>query len=611
MKRSHALSALCFSAGLFIFVSCPGAESVLNNLFGGDVPSSEADLTYSESDLAWNLGDSTSISISGVLGKEILFVNYNNTAYSNPNGGTSNYTIPASSTRVLQSATGVSTSYSNSRSVVDAEEFSVDSDNLSLGGIKHFVPKEDFSSMIKSSSASRAISGVSLTASTTSNASVVSSLIVGTSTKKIYVDNDVNLSTYALKTATLQAIGYASGTDESYTYGTSGSAENAVCLVWVVEDCLSTDSSSGKQVTQVLAEDVASKFAKLYYHERDVFGKEYDGLITSSGTLTSSTGDTGTLVNIVIYDIGNDYGKDDQCGVVGYFYAKDYYQKSNSYSNVLKYTNAGKYFYLDAAFCNLSGTDSNGKYQYNGNSNSVSDTAITTIYHEFQHMIDFNQKEIASNGSVSAEHWYNEMLSMLAEDMFATGLEISDDDAPWGARFPGFNSSYFYSGIDEYRESGYSVISYSTAYTFGAWLARQYGGPSYVSTVSKDHTDGGLTSLISASGTSYSSRQLFKLFIKDVVQQTGGFAASSNTISSYNFTSKMPAVNLYDTSYRAETKNGTVSYDGPGLFGPTTQVELRPHGFAIHGIGTATSDTVTLTFTSRQYDSEDVMIYAR
>ena len=49
--------------------------------------------------------------------------------------------------------------------------------------------------------------------------------------------------------------------------------------------------------------------------------------------------------------------------------------------------------------------------------------------------------------------------------------------------------------------------------------------------------------------------------------------------------------------------------DGPEIVANGYSPDIRPHGFVIHSIGTATSDTVTLNFSPRIDAREDVMIY--
>jgi len=300
-----------------------------------------------------------------------------------------------------------------------------------------------------------------------------------------------------------------------------------------------------------------------------------------------------------------------------------------------QYSNEGKYFYLDSSFCNYVSSSSSvdlNSIKYAGvtdsNGNSIaSDTALTTLFHEFQHMINYNQKNYGS-----VETWYNEMLSMLAEDMFATGLGVSEDDAPWGARLPAFNSYYFISGIDEYRDDDLTVYSYSTAYTFGAWLAREFGGPELVSLISQNEYTG-MDSIRNAiyelTGENLSANQLRRRFIQACAFRND-FAATNDlptlnkdaggSITEDTFTSVMNALDIYSSDYVLSNKDSS-SQLGPAIYknnsypgsvrinGTSYNLSaLRPHGFQIHYAGVASSDTVTLNFTSRKNSSEDVII---
>lgn len=74
----------------------------------------------------------------------------------------------------------------------------------------------------------------------------------------------------------------------------------------------------------------------------------------------------------------------------------------------------------------------------------------------------------------------------------------------------------------------------------------------------------------------------------------------------------MKAHSLFDDDYKyaIPTKNSDSTYvKGPLILSNGYTVDLRPHGFIIHNIGIATSDTVTLTFSQQQSSNEQVMIY--
>ena len=567
------------------------------------------------------------ITLSNVAGKSILFANVN----------PSTDTISSSDVSIVSKAISRSASTSATAALAALPYARIAATDTArsaaasfdgAGKIRHFIPPKSFAYSASFTPAART---AARSVSTDTNFTVSNPTVE--QYRYVYVDNDYKISTYTSKKVTLRAIGTASD---------SSASVSQKCLLWVDDDCFTTDTSSGKQINDAVAQNLANTFAKHYYHERSVFGNESDKHIVydkaNSTTLSESdtfeamstaNNPTSTYVNIVVYDIGNDFSNSTttQSGIVGYFYAKDYYkaEAASYYNDVRDYSNDGKYFYVDAGFCNLSGTDSSGNYLYNGKTDSsgnqvASDTVISTLVHEFQHMIDFNQKNI-SNG-VTPDTWYNEMLSMMAEDMMQTSLGTSDAEAPRGARLPAFNKYYYYSGITDYLDGNYAVLSYSSAYAFGAWVARTYGGPELISKMSQNSTVG-LDSVIAAikeqTGTSVTIDSLMEQYLQACVFRTS-FAssyslptfnkASGNPITYNGETSEMTAIDLFSTDYKY-TNDSTTYYTGPILASSTQQVDVRPHGFLFHTIGSSTNSTVVLAFTTRKNSSEEIYVYVQ
>jgi hypothetical protein len=73
------------------------------------------------------------------------------------------------------------------------------------------------------------------------------------------------------------------------------------------------------------------------------------------------------------------------------------------------------------------------------------------------------------------------MLSMLAEDMISPkiGITVESDGHPIQARIPVFNAYFWFGSITDWSNSSLAV-SYASAYTFGAFLARNFGGAAFV-----------------------------------------------------------------------------------------------------------------------------------
>ena len=575
-------------------------SSDYTSYFDGNNISSHYDLPDSSSGY-FNLGNENTITLSGVNGKTILYVNFNNSGNEYSTGGM------GPSCRGLTRVSGIDTDKKNIAVMTSISSGSAVMSRSALDesvpepSIRNFVIPETFVVLPGTSVSDRAAGG---------QAKTISDFTVNVSTKQIYVDTNWEISIFGKKEATLR--GKASGTNGSGV------------LVWVVNDNYSDSTSSGNKVTGTIAQQVAEKFIDQYASERQVLGSESDRLIGTDSRLESNsmeyTSDTGKLVNIVIYDIAGDYNSGKRRGVVGYFHSKDYYQKSSLYTNVAKCSNAGKYFYLDSAFCNydpqigMDETDDTKVFRGTGN---VSETAISTLFHEFQHMINFNQKNIKAGASPAT--WYNEMLSMLSEDMMVTALGFTSSSV-YKDRLPVFNNYYYMSGIDEYLTTN-SIISYSTAYAFGSWCARNFGGLDFINQVSTNSSVN-MESIIQAiktcTGKTYTDRQLFKMFIqacvfRDDFARSNGFQ-TFNASQTYSMTTDegkdyaLNKISLYDSDY-AFTMNNK-KYTGPIILSnEITPKTMRPHGFVVRYAGKAISDTVTLTFTSKTNQSEDVMIY--
>jgi hypothetical protein len=185
--------------------------------------------------------------------------------------------------------------------------------------------------------------------------------------------------------------------------------------------------------------------------------------------------DSKKTITILLSRLNTDYPGDSY--TVGYFWEKDIYSTSE-----VAGSNQRVMFYLDSKLY--------GDMLETGESswdvaNYWPKIVISTLAHEFQHMIHFYQKALVNGGGSSADTWINEMCSMVMEDLVASklgvegprGVSVADATAgPAGntdGRIPLFNA---YSSAPLAVTSGYDVYDYSTSYAFGAWLARNYGG---------------------------------------------------------------------------------------------------------------------------------------
>lgn len=489
--------------------------------------------------------DVTTVNISNATsGKTLYFVRRN----------TGSETISSTDIRTL---TAASQRQADSDVSEDFLEFDEEIPNLQKGFAGCFIPEQidlkNYASSARSASVpyETAISGK-----------------VG-ETKRIYVDNNTSISTFVQKSATLRAAG---------TY----------CYVWVVDDFYSLTAGENK-VDSAIAQEYADAFDKMYPMITNVFGKESDKIYYYDDWRNMENySSTGTKINIVVYDIGNDYSlsENQQCGIVGYFYAKDYIY---NYSEKGVTSNNGKYFYIDSGYAN-----------------SNFDTTISTLAHEFQHMVNYNQKTVSHD--LTSGQWYNEMLSMLCEDMMQEHLGIKDEDSP-KARTTVFNAYYYCSGISEYNSKN-QICSYATAFSFGSFIARNFGGAELVQKISQNSlvdNDSITDAVNSLNGTKYTYDDLFEKYLlalfgnstythnKDA-DCTLKYNLGDYSSNSYEY--PMTAYNIFDSEYSFPV-NGE-EYYGPAIFKyDAKSVELRAeNGILIQRIETFSSSSLSVSFSS-------------
>lgn len=374
--------------------------------------------------------------------------------------------------------------------------------------------------------------------------------------------------------------------DDSTQYEATLRAKGSNCLVWVVNEYYDV-SVNGDKINSTIAKTLATEFDMIYQLVREVFGEESEVILDAGNISTAS--DTGSMVNIVIYDIDGDYSSSQKGGVFGFFWAKDYYPQS-----VFRNSNIGKYFYVDSYFSHKSETSKKEMY--------------STLVHEFQHMINFNQKFIKHNGNLSSPTWYNEMLSMMAEDMMQQKLGISND-LILNSRLPKFCEGYYLSGITDWLDGDGVYYSYAVNAIFGAYLARAYGGAKLAYEMSHNNSVG-FQSIIQAikasTGETVTEEELLRDFAHNIVSPSASCAlnkdlAESKPNNNYAKDYKFPLKAVDVHSYR--WAGGT----GPKLFHGNRQKEIRPYGIVLHDIGTVNN----ISFSSYVNSNAKVYLFAK
>ena len=116
------------------------------------------------------------------------------------------------------------------------------------------------------------------------------------------------------------------------------------------------------------------------------------------------------------------------------------------------------------------------------------DGCISVLIHEFQHMLRFICDYVVKG--IETDEWYNEMMSLLAEDIFSgyLGLKI-DSTAITRLEFFKLFTNW---GVSCWNISDFFLwqASYSVSYAFGSYLLRNYGGAELLSALTDFNTAG-------------------------------------------------------------------------------------------------------------------------
>lgn len=576
MKRMAIFGAAVTCA--VVLSGCDWIENVVLNT--GSIEATETKTWSYTSDNPFLEIDSSvlKVNVSGDLGGKTLY-------YTTVNPSTS--TISSSSLRkITASAAAGSTS---SSTTTPFPHFSRSAEDIAhdFGGRKHFVGEK--LPPLETNAARSALSAPSYVTTTTTHTWEIGE------ERNIYVDNDSEVSTFVQKSAHLRAA-------------------STNCYVWVIDDYYTSGEQTKTKINTATAQKFAEKFEAMYPVITHIFGNESNQIYDYDNkqfVAMNGLSETDTKINIVVYDIGGDAtGLKNQNGIVGYFYAKDYYYSAQERTDLVGESNVGKYFYIDSAYAV-----------------SDFDDTISTLAHEFQHMVNFGVKEI--DKELDPDTSYNEMLSMLCEDMMQEFLGLDDDNAPKN-RTQGFNAYYFYSGIREYLNNSNAVLSYSTSYLFGAWLCRRYGGAALVQEImsNKYVNDASLVRAVNTlNGTNYTMDDLMREFAKELYGITTYLnknAAETILYSSdsLTYTYPMTAFDIFANTYSPKSIDGYqknmksavysgYDYTGPFLFANDIyNVDLRPlYGMQLHGVGTYASGTTSDTITFSDAGAEDLVIY--
>ena len=301
--------------------------------------------------------------------------------------------------------------------------------------------------------------------------------------------------------------------------------------VWVEDDSFGSGCRKRNCVTQDMVDILANQFLQdgdsndIYEWVTNIYGEEW-----GTHTFTELISPTNTI-DILLTDIDKDNSTTG--GVIGFFYPKD-----NFLQSIYSGSNEKIMFYIDSV---LYATGEDG---WDINDFWPKET-ISTLAHEFVHMIQFYQKDI--HLSSYTDTWLDEMLAETTEDLIATKIQhtgprgvdyldgsAGDPDNPNG-RYPLFNQTNTLS----LTQWGYTLADYSHVNAFGTFLTRNYGGAALLHGIMHNsYTDEqAVVSAVNALGASKN--------FNDLLREWGVAVVLSDLLSPYD----LPTYNTGDFSY--------------------------------------------------------------
>ena len=314
------------------------------------------------------------------------------------------------------------------------------------------------------------------------------------------------------------------------------------CLIWC-ED--------GLDVSDELLTKLQESFDKVYPVETALFGTCSDYTVKDTEQYITEANDK-IYINIVKM---SEYSKN----IGGFFSTVDMYKSSfiEKYNEEFKLnykTNEARMFCIN----------------YSAEPSFVDDMdgCISVLTHEFQHMLRFICDNIVKG--IDTDTWYNEMMSLLAEDIFSgyLGLDIKSTAIERLYLFK-ILTNFGVTNWDDNPNSLFFQASYSVNYAFGSYLLRNYGGAELLSA---------LTDLnVAGTGKEVINNAFIKLGLKNKEGETLTFedvAADFHQICIY--TSKEDA----EKGHLSLNKEVTFDVEGTTITAPA--IDLVADGGVMH-----------------------------
>ncbi len=279
--------------------------------------------------------------------------------------------------------------------------------------------------------------------------------------------------------------------------------------IWVADDCWVDGGTKAKKIDGNMVLSLANRVLidgennDIFDYIHNLIGEEW-GFIPYSTFPHIPVGDSNVLSVLLcdIYNDDKDYSSVGDGVVLGLFEQVDCWRTSPPYSFSNMRSDKTPFVNLDAL---IFAEDNGGAWDINDDAPSL---IVSTMAHEFTHLVTYYQKDILRNmEGFLTEKWVNEMLAIMVEDIVAERLKIA---GPRGVRY-GVGNNYSGSGnfpiengrpvlynpfykfpfyTNSYDWNNYKYKIYSSLYTYGAYLLRNYGYDQLVKNLVKNNLKG-------------------------------------------------------------------------------------------------------------------------
>lgn len=353
----------------------------------------------------------------------------------------------------------------------------------------------------------------------------------------------------------------------------------------------------------------------LSYEDFKTLGDKFDDIYEAETNLLGSKEitfknpgivETSDKITILVNDIYCDSTKSNSGSVYGYFAPIDLYM--NNYDDIVV-SNECEIIYIDSVLYKKSPV-----------------TTLSTLAHEFNHLLNSVNKEINSyhndNGNYvcsKCSTWFTEMLSMVSEDILHENYLKDSFESPsvYKNRLPYYCGNYNL-GFTAWPENGDTYTNlcyYGNTFAYGTFLMRNYGGAELIEQIAKnksvdaDSINAALNKLKIKSPFDNTKQATFEDTVKDFslsclnydIEKKSNIHSFVNevnqTIGGFDYKSEA----IYLDSYNPYLNKEKLSSYGLYCFDKNSGADLRHTGSIIQYAGLG-KDLKEITVTLPEYD---------